>query len=569
MARYFVGIDVGDGESCLAWTSRESSEIHVFRRRNREQSILTAVAFRDSGSTDPNSATHTIDDSKIQVLIGEDAVGTPGTSNFTVNFKRPPTTDPSTLAPVAHFVTALLAEFFNEHPQIRDDCVIYVGHPTGWSVIDVDAYHSSLRGIATDLRLMPESQSALLHARDRAVADTDIDKVLVVDIGSSTIDFTYVQDLEPFNLDCGATFGCRDLDLAMSTKVRNTLRHNKRFAAALQAEDAQDFLLLACRRVKEARFSGAQAQIWDLRQVNNKEFGPIVDKAWSALSTIDMHSLINEPDGWRERFAQELTCVRRKLGTEPSRIILTGGGSRMAFTKDVCREIFPATLVEEDDEPSFSVARGLASNGRHVARLTAFRRDMAALLEETTFVAIIEQAVKDYATSIRRELRKQAIRAQAFPLRALRGRNREALHAAIQPILTEFVPSLAARLADWITDASKEICVRYGLDTQRFAIAFAMPAVVSDDLVRQFRLLAINAQSAWMLNASYYKLATPRIMAGAMTVSGILIADYRIRRAVREACSPEFVTGLIDDVRASLTPQIDAAASSAGRFLHA
>jgi molecular chaperone DnaK (HSP70) len=119
---------------------------------------------------------------------------------------------------------------------------------------------------------MPESQSALLHVRDRGHDERQLERVPVVDIGSSTTDFTIVEDFSPRNLVVGAALGCRQIDEQLAGLVRAALHHDPAVMEALTAPGGMDFLLLACRWAKEAQFSGVSRRLMDLRESCEERF---------------------------------------------------------------------------------------------------------------------------------------------------------------------------------------------------------------------------------------------------------------------------------------------------------
>ncbi|MFE5889108.1 Hsp70 family protein [Streptomyces sp. NPDC056462] len=410
-----IGLDLGDGETTLAWTTRSGEgDIRVFQRRSTgERSVLTAMA---RAATDRRR------------LLGEEAVYAAGAAEFSLNFKQGPDPAGFETPEAVLFVQSLLAEFLaeqsdrseqTEEPEQAEESeqtaepTMVVGHPAGWSaqVVDTYARHLQLRGITT--RLLPESQAALVHVRrpgsaaaasDRSLAEqTRPGRVLVVDIGSSTTDFTLITDMEPRSLPLGADFGCRRIDFQVAELVAERLGDNEILKAALAADGGREFLLLACRRAKEAQFTGTQADI--LRQPVNPRFLPIVELAWGWLRSLEIPALVAAPGGWADEFRELLTQARRLMGDEdPDQVVLTGGGSRMPFTRRICSEIFPGTAVENDPEPAFSVARGLALAGYTELRLLRFRAALAALLDEPELDEVCREHIERAFTELKRRL---------------------------------------------------------------------------------------------------------------------------------------------------------------------
>src|SRR5258708_8351384 len=152
-AKHVIGLDIGDGESALAWLSTDDdSPVRIYQRQSTaETSILTALA------RDPDTGGY---------LFGEEALLRHGWIQFTVNFKHEPTAGKMANRDAVLFAQALLEEFFEAHAQVREACVVFIGHPAGWSATAVKKYGDQLGQLGLPVYLLAESQSALVHVRD-------------------------------------------------------------------------------------------------------------------------------------------------------------------------------------------------------------------------------------------------------------------------------------------------------------------------------------------------------------------------------------------------------------------
>ncbi|WP_420075705.1 hypothetical protein ACOAKG_00290 [Streptomyces sp. JL3001] len=68
----------------------------------------------------------------------------------------------------------------------------------------------------------------------------------------------------------------------------------------------------------------------------------------------------------------------------------------MPVVREACAEAFPDAEVRNDPTPSFTVARGLASAGRHWVGVERFRRDIRALKDQTNFNSEIRAALESF-----------------------------------------------------------------------------------------------------------------------------------------------------------------------------
>lgn len=492
-----IGLDLGDGETTLAWTTQNGeADIRVFQRRSTgERSVLTAMA---RAATDRRR------------LLGEEAVYAAGAAEFSLNFKQGPDLAGFETPESVLFVQSLLAEFFAEQAEQAAEPTMIVGHPAGWGpqVIDAYARHLRLRGIST--RLLPESQAALVHVRSPGAAAEAADKsiaeqpgnsrVLVVDIGSSTTDLTLITDMEPRSLPLGSDFGCRRIDFQVADLVAERLHDNEILRAALAADGGREFLLLACRRAKEAQFTGTQANILD--QPVNPRFRPIVDLAWGWLRSLEIPALVAAPGGWADEFRALLTQARRLMeDKDPDQVVLTGGGSRMPFTRRICGEIFPTANVGNDPEPAFSVARGLALAGHTELRLERFRAALAALLDEPE----LGESCGEHISAGFAELQRNLIR-EVRNLQRVSGSSEERTRRLVESegepqAIKELRKELNQRLGDRIS----AICRDHGVPHDALDLEFQLPLSVAETLTGRLRRYVegkkglSSGQVSWML----------------------------------------------------------------------
>jgi hypothetical protein len=464
-ARHVIGLDIGDGESALAWAAADDLTSQVYRRPNGQQAILTALAYAREGRTQ-------------RIVIGDDALLTDGALHFSVNFK-----ERSWFTKIQEFTEKLLEEFYAAHPDVKDRCLIFVGYPAGWDAEVTEGYRRYLEPLGPAVYLLPESQSALVHVRDLNRAGDDarrLNNVLVIDIGSSTVDITVVEDLVLQNIVTMLNLGCNQIDAELAEKTRTALGGDPEFTAALESNGGEEVLLLACRRVKEAQFSGQVPTMIDVRTSRNQNHALIVDRGFGWLKNLEIPQEVTRPGGWADKFAELLGEVKQRLARQPETVILTGGGSRMPFVRQLCRRAFPGASItpqpgrdaEPGFNPSLSVAQGLASAGCQRVRMARFRRDMRALVT---------------AGETRAEVRTETERA----FDAIRGSLIDALKSGIvvtTELLTDppgkdgAVAAMQVSVNDYLVPRAQRICTEYGIDSSRFELSLQLPQLLAEEL---------------------------------------------------------------------------------------
>ncbi|MFF7312723.1 Hsp70 family protein [Streptomyces sp. NPDC008137] len=386
--RHSVGLDLGDGESALAWLDwREDTAVRLYQRPSGEVDVVTAMCRTVDGGA----------------LFGEIALHDPEARQVRVNFKGRPRAGRAGLLPpsdAADFARLFLIEFGERHPEVLEDCVVHVGHPAGWDQDAVDVYRAQLESALPTLnvKLVPESQSAFLHVYDAIGARTVDGPALVVDVGSSTTDFTYVTEGAAVNLSYGDGLGGRKIDQEIMEAA--LARVTDPVVVERLSRPSPDCLLRwLSRRHKEAAFTGTASEPPEAERRSELQW--IIDHAWPMISAIEVLPLVERAGGWRDRFVSELEKVKEHLvgGKDelPKQIVPTGGGSRMPFVVEGCRRAFPDAQIVCPQDPSLSVARGLASYGRWRARVADFRKGVKELTESAKLTALIEKEANPLA----------------------------------------------------------------------------------------------------------------------------------------------------------------------------
>ena len=216
-SRYIVGIDLGDGETCLSYIAADSSSKKrrpVFSFNGRE-TIPSAIA--DLGN---------------RIIIGEAAMIRSDVRELQICFKSEPSkkNDRWILneGKILLFLKKLFEEFSKEYPQVANDCEIFIGCPSSWKEESREKYEEHFQKYFDGedfprLCVVPESRAALIQALDLSKKGEDSDseqhlrklihkRVLLIDIGSSTTDITVLNNLDPSEIEIGGDFGLNLVD---------------------------------------------------------------------------------------------------------------------------------------------------------------------------------------------------------------------------------------------------------------------------------------------------------------------------------------------------------------------
>ena len=379
----FVGFDLGHGETALGRAYGSTIREPEILEYKGQRSLVTAVA-RD-GKT---------------IKIGADAVG------LSFSVKKPEVwikfksrdLNAHTAEPLTLFTQSLVHGLADEK-TIRgsQQSRFIIGCPSGWDQATRKAYQKVFEhaGLKTT-RIVPESRAALMTALEQGYLSVEDTKasVLIVDIGSSTTDFTYCQDLGAEDVghnDLGS--GLLDEEIFKLNLARQSSK--KQIEKLIKAYPHYKVILTYwCRQAKEAYFTGEETPVemikrlpagkrifFDIR-IDKTDAKYILERPLEALSG----------QSWTEAFRTALKETVMALGNRaPETILLTGGASRLPLVLPVTQKAFPKARVIRGAEPEFAIARGLAWLGRFEYLHASFKAETAALLSETGEVKRLAQ----------------------------------------------------------------------------------------------------------------------------------------------------------------------------------
>jgi actin-like ATPase involved in cell morphogenesis/uncharacterized protein YlaN (UPF0358 family) len=387
-----VGFDLGHGETAVAVTRSSSSSQPQVLDINGKNSIMTAVAINSEG-----------------IVIGEDVYEVGNSDKLFILFKNYQVCNPQVREPIIFFVKKYL-EILETQRKLKLDqnTWFFVGSPSGWTEDDRKEYAKVFREAGmTNVIVRPESRAAFLDAKETGVLNRAFeqlaDSVLIIDIGSSTTDFTLVRNYEESPLDFGHNdLGGGLIDIEIFNRSLSLLPTESRehiLKKIAENSNLKTKCILKCREVKEKFFS-RDIDHWEetpsrgtqvLDEDDDLEFKVKIYRK-------DMEEILGSPieklgKTWSDAFRDNLQRCQESPEFQPLKLILmTGGGSRMKFAYDICKEEFPETEVLIGLDPALTVAKGLALAGRIDFKIKGFRAEVDSFIEsEALSKAIVEK----------------------------------------------------------------------------------------------------------------------------------------------------------------------------------
>lgn len=471
--KIFIGFDLGDGESITDFVVRDASDMKDKIKTN--WFAMTMPGSKDEGKAIPTAFGY---DENGNLVFANGIFDIPElVKDIQINFKRRPcdlckgmtkekipklyeifsgmngwpsqkecpecyTPEMETFRKAV--VTFTNAVFENKDYMERihgqsvdcDEIVFCVGHPTRWTDLDVVIYKAILQGSVlgkgeyvgkkTNLIMAAESRAAFLTVRDKAsekVLPKDT-SVLLVDVGSSTIDITALTaDSHNYQYNSGNNYlGVRCIDYIIREMYFEWLQE--------RPEDWDEYkkmeslspsfsksLTLACRIGKEEMYSGTSGicriSFSDFKpcRIKQEEVEQAINRFPVAKILSDNVSLPSEQKNamgsknWLELFTDFLTEQKMEIskrGIRIGRIILTGSASKMPFVPQIIKKVFnelPQGTVLADMDPSRSISMGLALVGPSNEKSVEFQKDLNKLIEKE-LPDIIEQDLPKLADSL-------------------------------------------------------------------------------------------------------------------------------------------------------------------------
>lgn len=400
-----VGFDLGHGETAVAKAIVESIEPPQMLEINNKKNQITALGWHP----------------QLGYLVGEQALIQAGVTQLTITFKQKPNNDPNYRQTISTFL-ATYYHLLKESRQIenQDTTYFYVGCPSGWTISERAEYQKLLQesGISL-LNVVPESRAAFMQAKEAGKLEYEklLSSVLIVDIGSSTTDFTLVKSLQEIPIDFGSnTLGASLIDKAIF--AHTLAKHEQKSLLEKVFKEYphhQARCELACRKAKEDYFSNEQ--LYSDPQSFARGFESINEQIYfiPQVNKLMMEEILNQPlpelgqKSWLQSFHEALAEAKQKLdsqGIVPKLLLMTGGASRMKFTHQLCQKTFPEpeTLLRPDPEPERCIALGLARVGRWDLRATAFKQEVNKLLESNKLEQLIGKHIPELITSLTKPL---------------------------------------------------------------------------------------------------------------------------------------------------------------------
>ena len=349
MSMYYWGFDLGDGESTLARVRGDGQSYPEIIDVDGKKVTITVWAVMRNG----------------EVRIGENAARSAAAAvRSAARFKRRFLDTQSDSAALIRDFSARVFESLRESNALQGgekSNSVYVGCPAGWDKEARDRYQRIFETIGFPTpHVVSESRAVMVGAIQsnsvRDYVDLRSKSVLVIDIGSSTTDFAFINKGKETEIRTGGevALGGGIMDEVLLNACVDASPNAASLRRVLEASESWRVdCELHARRLKEQyyslpaeeRESGECSESLLITYDDPMILDLVMNPSMSKRLTDKPCSQLNGRS-FRSVFTAGLREVRDSIGEiQPELLFLTGGVSRMEEIRSWCREVFPETEV--------------------------------------------------------------------------------------------------------------------------------------------------------------------------------------------------------------------------------
>ena len=376
--KYVVGIDFGHGETSAAiceleWNKSAGTSEQKIRDidmdRNAKKKVIVSAICKT-----PDERYH----------IGNEAFEPDNLvegTQLSVCFKQAPQQiDGKKEQLMIAYMRTVYERIRSYEENLEDDNhIVYIARPSGWVEEETKELYRQMAleaGIPLG-GLTSESRAAIFYAMSPNVgfAKEVSQGAIVFDLGSSTLDFTYLKDNDENPIDYGYNLGASAIEQTIYEKLIYPTEEVDEFVA--QYPQYIDALRFQARLIKEEAYSKDPETRtlvkFSLDKVMSEECEDIekyedVDVKIKFKNVNELNELIENGAAYISRMKESMIDYRNNhiRGKKVHGVFLTGGASRMNFIIPLITEVFSLSETQvkiDNDNPSLTISRGIASLG--------------------------------------------------------------------------------------------------------------------------------------------------------------------------------------------------------------
>lgn len=377
---YVIGIDFGHGETSAAicpmqWDrpAQQLDPVKDLELGGNKKVIPSAITILENGDA-------YIGDSAFSPYILKNA-------EVKIGFKiKPENINGKDEKTMIRFMAEVYKKIRENNTAILTDTnyLVYIATPSGWNRPAQDLYAIMAKRAGIPLAgVIKESRAALVRAQHDQTSGLgrSIEKgAIVFDMGSSTLDFTYMNKDLPNLIDNGYDCGASYIERTIFKKQEETNKAIKLFES--KYAKLVDYLIFEIRKIKEQVYFDQTLKV--KKTINFDDFIEDDDLEDERLKLSfnpgDLNQLLNDC-GYIKSIEDAMNDYKLKYINNQKifGVFLTGGASRMDFIKPLVCKCWGVddSQVYRDNDPSLTISQGVAE----VARMDLRTIEMNAELD--------------------------------------------------------------------------------------------------------------------------------------------------------------------------------------------
>lgn len=379
--QYVVGIDFGHGETSAAYC-------HLQWDKLAGQSDIDAHDIRLNPHSNDNgnvivSAVSIVEGCNPK--IGKEAFSSEQLvqdATMRVCFKQPPVDiNGEQERLMIKYMEAVYTMIRDIQPDLTDtNHIVYIARPSGWQENKTKELYKemALRAGIPLAGLTSESRAAIFYALNnpQVAFVKEIEKgAIVFDLGSSTVDFTYLAK-DQKAIDEGFPLGASIIEKVIyEDKIISNDKIQKLINSYPQYKDA---LLFKAREIKEriyqqnnGNYISEMISLRSILPINSQDIELYkkekIDIEYSNVT--EFNQILEEKCHYLTSLKDAMLSFRNNNieGKKIYGVFLTGGASRMSFVADLIRKTYNLDSKQvriDPTNPSLTISRGIAMLGR-------------------------------------------------------------------------------------------------------------------------------------------------------------------------------------------------------------
>lgn len=266
--------------------------------------------------------------------------------------------------------------------------VVYIATPSGWDKATQELYLQMAKEAGLPIAgVTKESRAAFVRAQHDTTSGLgrNIEKgAIVFDMGSSTLDFTYMNKNLPGLVDFGYNCGASAIEKAIYAMKREEEDCIKDFEKKFPK--LVDFLVFEARKVKEQAYIDPTLRV--KKTINFEDIiddDDLEDERFRLVFQPGELNQLLEKNGYIQQIADAMTDYRENhiKGQDIYGVFMTGGASRMDFLKPMICKYFGIEegQVYRDQDPSLTISQGVAEVARMDMRTEGMDEGIGAQID--------------------------------------------------------------------------------------------------------------------------------------------------------------------------------------------